>query len=410
MSSPAPRRLLDRIDASLVASVLAQALAAVVVLRLLGVYYREIRTRGFDEWRMGDWLINDAGGFVRRGALGQAFLWLGDHTPAPQPGATWGWVFAVQALAYLLFFGLAARLVARARAYRPIFFLFFSPAFLLFPYLCWMGAFRKESLHLALFAVGCHAVATGARRAAWPLAVVIAALMPLLVLSHEMLFAMVPYYLALGAHLLQPWGRRAMLAWGATLVGLTSAALALALTHKGGPETPALVCSALTARGFPESMCSGAVAWLAYPVAKCHADVVAMLAEPGVVPLTVLAFVLVFAPVAWVCRDLARDPRTAPHVRRAAGAATASSLLMVPIAWAALDWGRLLHVQLATVTLLLMALVASGGVRSPAPAHRGRLAAFAVGLTLFATTWSLQHYDRLVAWGIAARLVRALHL
>ncbi len=384
--------------------------AALLLLRLSTSRLRELVHQGPDQWRMGDWLINDSGGFVRRGLIGElALRW----NAASGPGAVWRPIFELQVISYGIFFFFATRMWSRARAYLPLSLLFFSPAFLAFPMLSWLGGFRKEVLHFALFSVVCASwAASGHARRAWAAVAATALLFPLLVLCHEAIFAVLPYYLLLVWFSLRGARLRARLAASALVTAGAVAALGASLSHRGTVDQERRICGSLRDRGFDPGVCNGAIAWLPDSVAVCHARVVELTSHPGYAVRAVVALLLLTAPLAYIVRDFWRFASLRPAIVMSGLAIAASFLTMVPIAWAALDWGRLLYIQYVTATLLLFALASRSGAIATLNERRRltgrRLAVFFAALFAYSGCWSLQYCEGLVDFGLSGRAALAI--
>lgn len=150
----------------------------------------EMYEKGGDAYRVGDWLINYEGGFVRRGLLGQLLLWEG----RAYAGTLLPFVLFVQVALYGMLLVLGYRLALPHLMRRAsILLMALSPATFLFEALN-PQAFRKELLGLTVLALFCHSVRTSPLRLTawlWCLGLVV----PALILSHEAMLLLLPYFL-----------------------------------------------------------------------------------------------------------------------------------------------------------------------------------------------------------------------
>ena len=124
----------------------------------------------------GDWLINYAGGFVRRGLFGELFLTL---APVGPPGL---WLlFALQVGCYVLVLAYCTQVLTRTRFSWSAIAMVCGPAVL--PFIGWdtQGGFRKEILVFVILALLAWSRRNGASRAV--AALLIAGSLPLWALS-----------------------------------------------------------------------------------------------------------------------------------------------------------------------------------------------------------------------------------
>jgi hypothetical protein len=141
------------------------ALAFLLAFVVSGFRALEIESKSGDAYRIGDWLVNYEGGFVRRGLLGQMLLWEGRSFP----GTLLPLVLSIQVALYGMLLVWGYRLLSpHVQSRVSILLLGLSPASFLFEALNPQG-FRKELLGLVLLAVFCHAVQRERLRIApWP--------------------------------------------------------------------------------------------------------------------------------------------------------------------------------------------------------------------------------------------------
>lgn len=138
---PSRRRSTGR--AAFAYAVLGLALGLALVARVATI------PGGGDEWTTGDWLVNYANGFVRRGLFGELFLALG---PGGGPGALWV-LLGIQLLCYGIVLAYAVQLLHRTDYEWSSIALVCGPAAV--PFIGWdtSGGFGKEILVLVVLAL-----------------------------------------------------------------------------------------------------------------------------------------------------------------------------------------------------------------------------------------------------------------
>lgn len=358
-------------------------LALVWVATAAGAYaaYRE-----HDGWRIGDWLISYAGGFVRRGLAGEAVATL-SRSASVDPGAV---VAALQVLLYGTFIAFGY-LALRRRRVAPYLLLVLSPFVFTFQICDPPGGYRKEVLHLALLSLLVWLRLRPGRRV--PDRVFDAALLayPLLILSHEMLAVFLPYLLAVRFWREGP-DRRALLV--TTALCLPSAvALALSARHTGSAEQSRAIFEAVSSLGYP--LKGGAVHWLQNPASYGTLrvrDAIASHGYLGMYPGAAVLAAVAFVPVRRRLAAVARRRAVAVPVL----ASLVGSLLLCAVA---LDWGRILYVNLASLFLLslLPEEADPGRAAAPAASATGPVRRFAVVVVVaalvaaWASLWRIPH-------------------
>ncbi len=139
---------------------------------------------------MGDWMVNYANGFIRRGATGQAALWLGE-LPGLNPGRV---IAFFQCSAYAVYFGFSYALLFKQERLAPFLLLVVAPYIFTFQLLV-EGCHRKEILLFAVFALVVWLAATRSTETFLKWFYPILGAYPLLILSHEGLAGYLPYLL-----------------------------------------------------------------------------------------------------------------------------------------------------------------------------------------------------------------------
>ncbi|MGB0563878.1 MAG: hypothetical protein ACPGVO_19075 [Spirulinaceae cyanobacterium] len=218
---------------------------------LLRTFYRTVESglgwmRGYDGYIIGDWLINYQGGFVRRGFLGEGLLHLRALSGIPLNSLAMG----LQLLLYGLIFGGAAIILLKTETIAPYLLLIFSPFLFRFQLQGFRVGFRKEILAFALLACITYAVIYFGDRLFELVFILALSIYPLLILSHETLILLMPYFIVLYT-IRQPLNRATILRLG-SISFLSVLALLAALVYKGGPIQPLIICQSLLPEIMPD--------------------------------------------------------------------------------------------------------------------------------------------------------------
>ena len=371
-------------------------LGYVAVVTLL---YGLLTLRYYRSWTVADWLINYAGGFLRRGLAGQVAWQLG-RTLHVSPI-----LFIALALvsSYAVLLLCVKRLAWDARPCWWCLALLVSPATLSFQVLDPTGGFRKEILFLATLA---GVLAWGGKLNGSPLTIPLVGtpLVAALVLSHESLVCFTPYLVA--ALCIQ--GRRFQKAIVACSLPLTAGLLLalLSLEHLGDAATAKSICASL---GYPllpqgKAICAGgAIGYLTSTPEMARARTWAVVRGDlyfVVYPLaTALALLpLVIGSIALVRRGWERE------IRIVWGTAVLSFVASLPLFIYAEDWGRWIYIHVLSLTLLLLALAREPVQENTGPTPRqsetGPRRRTWYALAAYATLWSLPHVpSRMLPFG-----------
>jgi hypothetical protein len=335
------------------------------------------RVAATNPWITGDWLINYADGFVRRGLIGeicrQLYL-LGGVDP----------IASLVVLKTLLYATLCASLLVLA-AKRTIgvieIAILLSPAALPFEVYDPLGSGRKEIALLAVFAlyvVVHHFVTTAAERPIqrqWQFWYLLVAF-PALTLLHEGLFFFLPFFVAYGWMTRASGGYRSTFVFGIPFI-VAAAALFLSWEFRGGNGTSDAMCSSLKAMALDSDLCGGAVAALdRYDVYIAGIDVARYLG---------LAIVT-FAPLFWYATQALDRSRLGRFV---AGNVIALAATM-PLYVLSEDWGRWMHIS----TVLMFLTVLSRKDRSVRlPSRRPVLAVACIAvICVYVSSWRMPHW------------------
>ncbi|MBI1351789.1 MAG: hypothetical protein GC156_11805 [Actinomycetales bacterium] len=267
-------------------------IAIVVVvaeLLLLATSYARVIGSGGEAWQTGDWLINYAGGIVRRGFVGW-LIWLPNGSVPVLP-----LTYVIQIGLLAAFCSIGFVLFWRTSRTAPWFMVALSPAFLLFPFLSPEGGLRKELL--ALTAIGIMAMAV---RFGWPVFAVIPAIALFLLsaLAHEAMALTLPGVIALlllGQRRLG-WSRRAVAALLATASIGSLAALAWGILHPADATQVAQICDSWVSGGLDQRLCRGSLDYLDTSALEAIRQTISMYPSYfALVPLMVLSLVPFYA-------------------------------------------------------------------------------------------------------------------
>ena len=341
-------------------------------------FYQERSTIVF-----GDWLINYRGGWVRRGLLGEAILWLAQRFSC-SPG---GIVLGLWGLLYALLLGLAYWLLKRQTHQWPWAFAVFSPFLFAFPLnLPYEEFLRKELLyHVLLFGLAVASLRCDDRclRKFFQGTVY---LFPLLLLSHEALILYLPYLFALFLRRIEApqKGRELILP-----VLLNLLALGMALSGRSlPPQAVEHIRSSIAQAGFPLRTSSyldplGALTWRATEVRTIWRWALGYFHIPlwclVALPLSLAAF----WPVRHRLRYLAQDR----WVRWLVGLSLLGTVVLFTVA---VDWGRFLRIHLMSWFALALSVPTRRGEPWPQEAAPEPIPVWQLALlVLYALGWRL---------------------
>ncbi len=140
-------------------------------------------------WVYGDWLTNYQGGFVRRGFIGEVIYQIAIISKI-NPGFI---AFIIISIIYAFIFYLSYKLLKMQDKLLPYTFLIFSP--FIFKFHLISGGYRKEILYLAALCFFAYLVRTRNPKFNLYFYVFLSFIYPLFILSHEITFVFIPYFL-----------------------------------------------------------------------------------------------------------------------------------------------------------------------------------------------------------------------
>ena len=366
----------------------------VAAIALVTLIFGWHNVKAQNDWAIGEWLINYAAGFVRRGLLGQIVLELARFTHIP----IFVVVLAIEMLLYLTFFLCVLSLVRGLRWSLPLAAILLSPATLAFPILDPPAGFRKEDILFAGLALLVTILVFRRPRAVW-LSVFLVLFTQFAVLSHEPLVLYLPYVFG-AVFLAVPRLRRAVLICAAPAL-LSLVAAFVVSRHPGNAGSAAIICSSFGSRlGLPnEGVCGGAILYLSRDLGFARMDVVRLSRHYHYFVIYPIGLLLTAIPFLLLLRRLARNP--APRLRHELRVLlltiVVACVTSAPLFVIATDWGR--WISMHAICLMLLVLLVLGRERTAAskavaedtaaPQSPRRRAAGALALVLYATCWTL---------------------
>lgn len=354
------------------------ALLAALSIALLGFLATDAAKHSLDKsaWRYGDWAINYAGGFVRRGLAGHGLLLL---SPLVAPPAA---LAALKSALYAATFAALAAIAIRIRRPLFVFLLFFAPLGMGFVLVDASFEGRKELALIVFLALFVWADGAGSRArsvAGWAAGPVLAAL----TLSHEALAVfMTPIWLMLAMRVRSGEAPALQLL---SAVALPAAALVASLMATGSQTQIAGICASLGADAPDRCPTAGATSWLAHSPQQALDEVRAELTPQwlarqfarAAAGLAVLAAVI----AAWRGKG---ESWARIHWLMLAGA----TAFAAPLFAFATDWQRWLRLLYIGHAFLALALVQRGELRLDALPQARRAWAAGLVVVLAAATYN----------------------
>ena len=377
-------------------------------------------SRRLDAWIVGDWLINYAGGFVRRGLPGEAIRLLWKATGVAPPA----WVLGLQLVLYAVFFLSAFRLLRSRLTDWGFLLATLSPAVFSFWVLDHQGAGRKEILYFAVLAT--YGVMlkrdSGLLRSDLRHGLLLSAGLTVLVLSHEMLFLFSPFLLTLllvsrqeGAREMPRFALRALVA--------PALAVAFSVGFPGNASVAARICRSLRRYAPDECQGASAIGYLARNAGNAMGDVAKEIRDHGLVSTYVIALLLGAVPFCLILLSWKPWERLPALLRSRLDVQVFLVALAAPLPAFAVgyDWGRFLNMYFVSVLIVFCAwtdrrarmgqatAAAVGAVMKDPPAPRRWDRGVAALLALaYVTCWSMPHSGGPVGSGFLPTVGRGL--
>jgi hypothetical protein len=344
-----------------------------------------------DNWPAGDWLINYAGGFVRRGLAGEIFLWLGStsHLPAVL------FVVPLEVGCYTIIYATAAFLMRRSEFPMWTVALLVSPAGLLFPVVNATAGNHKEILLFAVLAILMLALSRGAA-SEWKFTVFLSVACVVLVLTHEGLIFYLPY---LFVGLVPTFGLKRACRICAVPICVSLLCAIVCSRYLGTEE---IVRAISTSLGYtfgsgtldvPDS-----IKYLAHSAPQlAHKDVLRTIIVDSYLPRFYWLGALSVAPILMGIAALSKHRTLRTSVWIFAAVAVLSSAATSFLFYYGEDWDRWIYIHVMCCTLLLLYLASTKQKGLDAVTRRKSYLSLSmlpatIGLLLYATTWTLSEF------------------
>lgn len=336
-------------------------------------------------WFHGDWLINYQGGFVRRGLIGEIILWLSRIFNVRVIVL----VVTTQLLVFLLFYVNVFKLV-QLSSFTPLnIALVYSPAFMLFAVNDPNGGFRKEVLFLAFFSWLCYKLASSMDARSSEPYIFISLTAIVMVLSHEMIMAFLPYLVC--AFLIYDGGfsKRTWKVIAALIPAFVIGAIII-LFSRGNDQIVVSICNSLLDSAPNKCANEGAIASLSHSIGDVQRVVrryndfetqIAYLIATflGLLPLLLHHF---SKPI----QAFLNENRLRTSLMLGILTAILTSL---PLFWVAADYGRVIYLHISSLSLL--ALLINSKTPSLNPKFDLRWGLGLIGAVFFIISWRLVH-------------------
>lgn len=348
-------------------------------------WYWEVISRGGEGWQTGDWLINFAGGAVRRGAFGEFVF------RVVPPDGVLITVFIVQISFLFALCLLSLFLYLKSPRTAPWFALTLSPAFLLFPFLSPEGGLRKELIGLT--ALAWLAVVVRMKMTGWTR-------LPVFLLfvvglsAHEVTAFMVPAFVFL---VWQYQDSRISLMRkrleSAAYLAVTAAALVFYMVRPGSRAQVEAVCGswrdydlwqdAETLEVFCNSSLGALDGSTVEAVRATAANFPGYLSLVSLIALAAVPLYLIRLP------------------RRLLTFAAVQSVVLVPLFVVGTDYGRWIFVYFAALSLVTL------GLSDQLPNEARRIPNWSA--VLFVSLWSLPYAGTPSGWSIFSQISHPLY-
>lgn len=294
--------------------------------------YAAIVAGGGGDHQTADWLISYPGEFLRRGLFGEVLLRL---TP-PGPATLWI-LFAIQVALYLPIVGYVLWFLERQSWSWSAIALACSPAGLAFIGWDVRGGFRKEVLGFVALVLLAMVRSSGNGMVKAAGLVLSIGVWTLGVFSWESIGFMLPavlFLLLAGTPI--PLGK----VFAGLYTAIAAVAMGASVVFHGDTDTPARLCAAVTDHGLPDSLCTGAIAWMGRGLTQSWQLVTQNFAvHSGYLAMVVLA-ALPIATTGWLRRSW-------PWV-------LAMAVGIAPLFALGIDYGRWIHILFFEIAICMM--------------------------------------------------------
>jgi len=336
------------------------------------------------EWCIGDWLINYQGGIVRRGLTGEIFFKLSQIIGINQITLT----VLFQIITYGIYTLNSCKLASNSYFSIPNIALLLSPAFILFPILDPLGAFRKEILLYVLLSSICVYLSPpiNVHKFFAPLISIISIF---IVLSHEMLIIYLPYIVFAVSIYEGGFGSRTKKAATAIIPAILIGLL-LAIFAKGDEQITSGICKSIKEYAPLDCISSsalGSISFLSKDLSFAHNFVLESMGSGSVIVYVLLA-TLGFMPLSLIIRTGLNNSKMRWAIARFYVVPVIAS---VPLFWIVADFGRIIYINVSCLSLLVL-------FANPDKDDRPLTINLKNGLSLiccllFVSSWRLVHFN-----------------
>lgn len=379
--------------------ILGSAIAALLATQIMRDFLRDLG-QGGNAWKQGDWLINSNLIWIRRGITGSAEIRISDLLHVSPLTTVVGIQCALFAVALFCLLVLAGNFLSRIEYWIVL----FSPGMF---FINWagnpQGAGRKELVTYAV--LGMLGVATRSKRNSKCLIIVSLLLYCFGALAHDvnvLLWPVVALMFVIVSRR-QNLGHTWPLVAGALSGAVAIFAAGFSVIYSQAPNIQS-ICEPLIKRGLSPDVCSGAIESATFNAHQETSKLVGALVVYGHgsivlgIAKEVFIYLATVTPLVYL---------TFIHKRPFALLAVQVmiALLMLPLYFVALDWGRWLVIQVTVYGFVLLALVQSEftEIRKPQPQW------IVIPLLAFSFLWVPHETPGLFHWGFLPRVIRDFH-
>lgn len=286
----------------------------------------------YEEWNIGDWLINYNAGFVRRGLGGYLILNISDFSGVGSNYIT----FVFHCIFYLGFLLILAIIAYEKEISWPYLLLMISPAGLLMPTNDSNMAGRKEILGFFIFAfyVLLH---KNTKIRNFSFYFLYSILLSFVIFVHELTYFYIPYYILI-CYINSRESIKKFIYKGVLLLLLPTLSMIIIYIY-GKNLNCDVICAGLIKRGIPHTICDGMISW---PNSYDFRDVWLYACSKNHFLMYSLAFVLGSIPyLIYVFVVLKNEIKLATYFK----------ILLclygftIPLFVLAIDWGRWIYIH-----------------------------------------------------------------
>jgi len=386
-------------------SIALGALVAAVIIRALWSAYNANHP-----YIIGDWEIHYAGGFVRRGLVGEIVRAL-SNAFSIEPRVV---VIVLQVLAYAFFFVAGLTLVLPVIVESPRFaFLVCSPLTFSFAAVSPEGGGRKEILFLAALSFQALTLVRHPGSGSIAHLAVLSAFDVALVLSHEVLILFIPFQF-----LLVRWCSPGPVTNSRLVVAAVPVAVAFiaaALFH-GNQSQVATICSSLGENAPERCNDFSAISWLGVSNLSAIKSGYYMMTQPPFIEITTAqGFLLGLVPFSLLAANGMIPTLLQERLRERGGQMLLIACLLLPLPGFVVgtDHGRWMFVWWSAAMLVLAATARTRraeGTESGSGRFPWMMAFWSIFLLLYATAWNMPGVccPEAIGRGALGRLVAAI--